>query len=109
MYRSMVRLKSSPIVIPDGPQGPQYRAKPGGIVLAQMCRTTIVPMGFHTERAWHLGSWDRMIIPRPFARVGVAVGEPLRVARELTPEGLEAEQQRLAATLDGLQDRAKSA
>jgi lysophospholipid acyltransferase (LPLAT)-like uncharacterized protein len=31
------------------------------------------------DRAWRLNSWDRFIIPKPFARVTVAYGNPAKV------------------------------
>jgi hypothetical protein len=33
-------------------------------------------MRVEVSSAWRLGSWDRFCIPRPFARVTVAYGEP---------------------------------
>jgi len=31
------------------------------------------------DRAWRLRSWDRFIIPKPFARVTIYVSEPIAV------------------------------
>ena len=31
------------------------------------------------QRAWRLGSWDRMLVPKPFARVRIAYGAPVEV------------------------------
>jgi lysophospholipid acyltransferase (LPLAT)-like uncharacterized protein len=40
----------------------------------------IVPLHAESSQAWRLHSWDRMIIPRPFARVWITYGQPFEVA-----------------------------
>lgn len=53
----------------DGPRGPAMVAKPG---TGQMAELVGVPVGvFYAlpDRAWELRSWDRFLIPKPFARV----------------------------------------
>jgi lysophospholipid acyltransferase (LPLAT)-like uncharacterized protein len=30
-------------------------------------------------RAWRMKSWDRFVVPKPFARITVAYGDPLRI------------------------------
>jgi lysophospholipid acyltransferase (LPLAT)-like uncharacterized protein len=68
-------------VVPDGPKGPARRAKPGAVTLARMARAPLVPLTWVCDRSWRLGSWDRLEIPTPFARVAVAVGAPREVPR----------------------------
>lgn len=109
LYRAIVKKGTSPIMIPDGPRGPLYRFKRGVVVLAQMSQAPILPMGFAAAKFWRIRSWDRMIIPRPFTRVALAVGAPQRVARSLSPEELEAERRRLEELLDALTLRAEAA
>ena len=59
----------------DGPRGPARLAKPGPVHLAELTAGTPYPAtwlgAFHAQpsRAWHLGSWDRFIIPKPFATI----------------------------------------
>lgn len=69
------------VVVPDGPKGPARRAKPGVATLARMARAPLVPLTWVCDRSWRLGSWDRLEIPKPFARVAVAVGAPHEVPR----------------------------
>lgn len=66
-------------VIPDGPRGPRYVAKRGVIHVAKAVQAPIFPIAYAASRVRHLRSWDRLAIPLPFARVVVAVGEPLLV------------------------------
>jgi len=78
------RLKASPIVIPDGPGGPPYEFKEGVIHLARLAEVPIVAMGFAADRYWTVGSWDRLMIPRPFARVSIVIRPPEAVPASLS-------------------------
>ncbi len=109
LHRAITRLGSSPIMIPDGPTGPLYRFKVGVAVLAQTSRAPILPFGIAAEKFWNLRSWDRIIIPRPFSRVAVVVGEPQYVERGLTEAELEAERLRLEQLINSLTRQAEEA
>jgi hypothetical protein len=52
-------------------------------------------MNLEYSRCWRLGSWDRFIVPRPFARVRVLIDEPHRVKSTGTPEEFESERRAL--------------
>ncbi len=57
----------------DGPRGPNLVAKPGPVQLAQLTGATwIGAYHAHPSRAWELNSWDRFMIPQPFATVTFA-------------------------------------
>jgi len=76
----------------DGPNGPAYRSKPGIILLAKELGCPIVPVATAARRAWVLPrTWDRYLIPAPFSRCLVAIGEPIRAAAEggITTEDLD--------------------
>jgi lysophospholipid acyltransferase (LPLAT)-like uncharacterized protein len=76
-------------VLPDGPRGPRYVAKPGVVHLAKAVGAPIYPMAYAATRAVRLRSWDRLLVPLPFARVLVEVGEPVAVPAQATPAQLE--------------------
>ncbi len=59
---------------PDGPRGPRREFKGGGVLAAQRAGVPVVPVHAHSERAWRAGSWDRLLVPKPFARVRIAYG-----------------------------------
>ena len=105
----VTRDGSSPVMIPDGPHGPLYRFKVGAAVLAQMSQAPILPLGFAASSAWRIKSWDRLIVPKPFARITVVVGPPQRLQRNLDSDALEAERQRLETLITTLTDRAEAA
>ncbi len=71
---------------PDGPRGPRRSYKGGGVLAAQRAGVPIVPVHAHGDRAWRVRSWDRLLVPRPFAPVRIAYGEIFSV--EPGPDGL---------------------
>jgi lysophospholipid acyltransferase (LPLAT)-like uncharacterized protein len=79
------------VITPDGPRGPAYELGPGIIFLAQKSGAEVLPMNLEFSRCWRLGSWDRFIVPRPFAKVRVLVDQPHRVKSTVTPEEFESE------------------
>jgi lysophospholipid acyltransferase (LPLAT)-like uncharacterized protein len=79
------------VITPDGPRGPAYKLGPGIIFLAQKSGAAVVPMNLEYSHCWRLRSWDRFIVPRPFAKVRVLINRPHRVGPTATPEEFEAE------------------
>ncbi len=80
--------------IVDGPQGPAGIVKPGVIGLAFAARAAIVPFYFSANRAWYMKSWDRFMIPKPFARVTLEYGDIMTV-HDADKKQLEAFRQKL--------------
>jgi lysophospholipid acyltransferase (LPLAT)-like uncharacterized protein len=66
-------------ITPDGPRGPAKELKPGVIALARKTGAWIVPVCVAYSRAWQLGTWDTMLVPKPFSRVVVRYGAPFQV------------------------------
>lgn len=66
---------------PDGPRGPAREVKAGVLQASAMSGLPILPVAYAATRSWRLGSWDRMIVPLPFARLEYVFGESLAVAR----------------------------
>jgi lysophospholipid acyltransferase (LPLAT)-like uncharacterized protein len=65
---------------PDGPRGPRRELKPGVVAAAQRANVLILPIHAVAEPAWRFNSWDRFMLPKPFARVRIVYGRPFRVA-----------------------------
>jgi lysophospholipid acyltransferase (LPLAT)-like uncharacterized protein len=63
----------------DGPRGPARVAQPGAVWLAGATGHPLLPFHIEANRFWTLGSWDRTQIPKPFATVAIAIGEPMNV------------------------------
>ena len=79
------------VITPDGPRGPAYKLGPGIIFLAQKSGAAVLPMNLEFSHCWRLGSWDRFIVPRPFSKVRVLIGQLYRVGATNTPDEFEAE------------------
>jgi lysophospholipid acyltransferase (LPLAT)-like uncharacterized protein len=67
-------------ITPDGPRGPAEQVQPGAVAAAQHAGAALLPLGARPSSAWWLGSWDRMCIPKPFARLDIVYGAPIEVA-----------------------------
>lgn len=65
-------------ITPDGPRGPAKSFAPGALIVAQRGKAPIIPAIAVASSAWRLGSWDRFLIPKPFARITIAYGPALR-------------------------------
>ena len=102
VYRRMTKEKASPVMIPDGPRGPQYHFKVGVAVLAQMAQAPVLPVGLAVDRCWKIRSWDRLRLPKPFSTVALVVGPPTTVERGLDEAAMEAARQRLEAAVNGV-------
>lgn len=100
-YDALVKQGISPSITPDGPKGPRFVFKPGAIILSQMSQRPIVPMAYAASRAW-LIAWDKFVIPVPFSRIVIAIGEPRQVPRATGAAALETWQKSLAADMQAL-------
>lgn len=107
-YEALVKNGVSPIITPDGPRGPRFVCKPGAVLLAQMSGRPILPMSYSASRAV-LIKWDKFVIPLPFSRIVVAIGEPRYVTRTLSAPAMQAELQNLASALHDLYRQAQAA
>jgi len=99
---------SSLAVVPDGPRGPCYVAKPGVVQLAKATGAAVYPVSYAASRCWRLRSWDRLIIPKPFAEITIAVGTPLRVAAAADDATLQALRGEIEARLNQLTERVEA-
>ncbi|HTC44037.1 MAG TPA: lysophospholipid acyltransferase family protein [Steroidobacteraceae bacterium] len=104
-YVALVKENISPIVTPDGPKGPRFKFKPGAILLAQLSGRPMLPMAYAASHAWRI-QWDKFVIPVPFARISIAIGEPRYVPRVIDAAGVEALQREMEQVLLRLYQKA---
>jgi lysophospholipid acyltransferase (LPLAT)-like uncharacterized protein len=95
LYRAIMRHSGSPVVLPDGPQGPRHHCKPGSLLLSQMSGAPILPLGCIANKALTLRTWDRMVVPLPFTKVEVVLGDSYAVPPGISSEEFESERERL--------------
>ncbi len=93
------------VITPDGPRGPAYELGPGIIFLAQKSGAAVLPVNMEYSSCWRLKSWDQFIVPRPFAKVRVLIGQPYRVRSTMTGEEFETERLRLQNAMMSLVER----
>jgi lysophospholipid acyltransferase (LPLAT)-like uncharacterized protein len=87
--QQMLKNGFSIVTTADGPRGPKYEFKSGTVLMARIAGVPMVPVACAADRAWYLDRWDNFMIPKPFARVVVAVGEPYLVSREVKLDEIE--------------------
>ncbi|NLH99415.1 MAG: lysophospholipid acyltransferase family protein [Chthonomonadales bacterium] len=81
---------------PDGPRGPTHKIQMGTLLLAQKSGCRIVPVGISARPRWLVRSWDRYMVPAPFARAVWIVGEPVSVS----PDADDEEKARICSDLE---------
>jgi lysophospholipid acyltransferase (LPLAT)-like uncharacterized protein len=90
----------------DGPRGPARVAQPGAVWLAKATGNPVLPFHLEANRSWLLKSWDRTQIPKPYATVAIAMGEPFDVPRDADAAGIESARRFLEERLRALEARA---
>ncbi len=101
-----VRSGSNAAIVADGSQGPPRKAQPGAILVASRTGAVVVPMAWSASSYFVIRSWDRTVIPRPFSRIDLFLGDPLVVPRDLDTDGLESYRILLEENLNDLYCRA---
>jgi lysophospholipid acyltransferase (LPLAT)-like uncharacterized protein len=94
------------VVTPDGPRGPAEEFAPGALIAAHRAGVPLVLGAATAQRAWRLSTWDRFLIPKPFARVTVAIGGAIDVGGASAREAA-AEAPRIQEALRALNSRAR--
>ena len=87
--QQMMKNGYSIVTTADGPRGPQYEFKMGAVLMARIAGVPIVPIACAADKAWYLDRWDAFMIPKPFTRVVLAIGEPVAIPRDAGLDALE--------------------
>jgi lysophospholipid acyltransferase (LPLAT)-like uncharacterized protein len=98
-HQAIVKEGISPAVTPDGPRGPRFKFKPGAIFAGQISGKPVVPLAFMAKPAFVLKTWDKFVLPVPFSRVIIAIGEPFFPPAELADEAMAAAQREMEARM----------
>ncbi len=92
---------------PDGPRGPSGCVHGGPVLLVQKSGCPVVPAGASATPRWLLRTWDRYLIPCPFARAALVYGPPIHVPQDHTdPEQQRRWAERIGAAIDAAQAEA---
>ncbi|MCA9076426.1 MAG: lysophospholipid acyltransferase family protein [Planctomycetaceae bacterium] len=91
----------------DGPRGPRRQVKVGIVYLASQTGRPIVPVAFSARRSWSpRGRWTDALIPKPFTRIWLLGGEPIKVPPDLTRDDLKEYRDRVQEAMDALSAQA---
>jgi lysophospholipid acyltransferase (LPLAT)-like uncharacterized protein len=75
-------------ITPDGPRGPAERMEKGTPSLARVTGAPVIFVGLAAKPCIRLGSWDRTVIPLPFAKAAMVWSAPTAAGRGDDPEAL---------------------
>jgi lysophospholipid acyltransferase (LPLAT)-like uncharacterized protein len=98
----------SVVSIADGPTGPKSHFKTGVVLMARVTNVPMVPIGCAADRAWYLNRWDKFMIPKPFARIVLAAGEPVKIPANTPVDGMESHRLRMENAVNSLCSTAKA-
>ena len=110
--RALVRLVeggTSISIQTDGPRGPARESKVGIVALARITGAPIVPIVFSASHSLRFRSWDRTLLPLPFARIHCICGPGLEIARETGAVDEEIARKALDRELNRLTEAAEGA
>lgn len=100
----LVQAGTTVSIQPDGPQGPARVCKIGVVTLARLTARPVTPVAFSAGPALRFRSWDRTLLPLPFAKVHCRYGEALHVPPEAGDDEEERYRRELDARLNALSD-----
>ncbi len=76
------------LITPDGPKGPAHQPRAGAIHVARHANVPIMAGAMKASCSWRAPTWDRMLVPLPFARVDVFLGPVLAMPEEADEDWL---------------------
>ena len=89
-------------VTPDGPRGPRMRAGKGVVRAARLASVPLLPVTYAASRRRVLRSWDRFVLPLPFARGVIRIGAPIEVPANADDDDVERIRAHLESTLNDM-------
>ncbi|MBL8086811.1 MAG: lysophospholipid acyltransferase family protein [Chthonomonas sp.] len=92
---------------PDGPRGPSGVVQDGLLMMAQKSGALIVPVGVSSDRRWLVRTWDRFMVPKPFARAIMLFGDPVTLKPDATNEEFEQVRAHVQAEMHRLEAEAE--
>jgi hypothetical protein len=92
---------------PDGPRGPSRQVQPGALFIAQKAKCPIIPAGVAAYPCKLLPTWDRYMIPLPFARGVFIFGEPIDVPEGISEQQFEQLRQKVEDAINVLEEQAE--
>lgn len=107
-FRDMAKwLKSGGAVAitPDGPRGPAWVMAEGTPMLARLSGAPVLMVGIACKPCLRLGSWDKAVLPLPFAKGAMVWDGPVYAEGKIDAEALS---QDWAARMIAITERAEA-
>ncbi len=86
----------------DGPRGPRHVAKKGAVILAKKTGNPMLPFTVIADRYWTIDSWDKLQIPKPFARTRFIFAKPIYVEEDSNDGRIDEKRAELQDSLDAI-------
>lgn len=97
--------RSLVLVTPDGSRGPRHTMKPGAVVAAARAGVPIYCIRIRTAGLRLQKSWDKFLIPWPFARVEIVMSDPIIPPNGDDRDAVDRTIERAAHTLEQLMSK----
>ncbi len=94
--------RSLVLVTPDGSRGPRHKMKPGAVVAAARAGVPLYCIRIRASGLRLQKSWDKFLIPWPFARVEIVISEPIIPPNGDDRDAVDRTIERAAHTLEQL-------
>jgi len=110
-FREVLRwvVKGGGVAItPDGPRGPTEQMAEGTPLLAKASGAPILLVGLASKPCLHLKSWDRAVLPLPFAKGAIVWARLETVGRDVDEASLKVLNAEWAARLSALTRQAEA-
>lgn len=90
-------------ITPDGPRGPSGEVQGGVMLMAKKAGSKLIPVGVSARPRVLVNSWDRHLVPVPFARAALVAGEPIEIPPGCSEDQLESLRIKLKQAIDVLE------
>jgi hypothetical protein len=104
----VLKKNGSMAITPDGPRGPSGVVQEGVMMMAQKSGCALIPVSTHAKPSFYVNTWDKYMVPMPFAKAVFMFGEPIYVPPDSTPEEVELLRKRLEDEIHRLQSEAEN-
>ncbi|MBS1720581.1 MAG: lysophospholipid acyltransferase family protein [Armatimonadetes bacterium] len=94
------------VLTPDGPRGPSGIVQLGSLMMARKSGAWLVPCGVSAKPAFFFKSWDKHMVPMPFAKCLMIFGPPYQIPADADEAKIEEVRLALERDMHALQTEA---
>lgn len=74
---NLLELGNKIVITPDGPRGPVHKINSSITKIAYKYNKPLIPISCMATKYFTLNSWDKMMIPKPFGKIIVTIGNSI--------------------------------